>query len=633
MITSKFKLGEAYIFDIEGDGLTPTKIHCLSAIDVKGKKVFSTTDYEEMKRFLLSAKYLIGHNIIPFDVPVLERILDIKITANLIDTLSLSWYLYPSRSSHKLEVWGVDVGIAKPEINDWHNLSIEEYIHRCEEDCKINLKVFKKMWIDLYDLYDSYEGMGRLFNYLQFKMKCVAFQEKNKWAVDIEWANKVLNEYEEERLEKINKLKEVMPAVPIYAKRKKPTVFWKKDESLSVSATKWINICQEQGLNPFNGPDEVKVIVNYEEPNPASTDQVKDWLFSLGWKPTEYKHVKNKDGEEKEIPQVNLPFGKGICPDIRRLIEEVEPNLDALDGLSVLNHRIPQIKSLLEDVDKDGFVYAGVAGFSNTLRMRHAKLVNMPKPEKKYSEGIRASLIARKGCVLVGADLSSLEDKIKQHFIYPLDPDYVKTMQRDDFDPHLTLARMAEVITDQDIKNYQDGIDPNSTIKSIRSIYKNGNYACQYGAGVPRLVITTGASYEVAKQIHEAYWKLNWAVKEVGDSQTIKYKDTGMWLYNPVSRLYYSLRNKKDTFSTLVQGTAALVFDYWLGIILANGYQEKLLGQFHDEFIIEVKDTEEERKKIEDITNAAIAVVQENLKFNVTLGCSVQFGQKYSDIH
>lgn len=631
MLEQKFKVGEAFVFDIEGDGLKPTKIYCLSLRDVKGKKVFTTTDYDEMRAFLSRAKYLIGHNIITFDIPNLERILDIKITARLIDTLPLSWYLYPNRPNHRLEDWGVDLGIKKPEIDDWHNLSVEEYIHRCEEDVKINHKLFIKMWYYLMGLYDTVKEIGALLSYFEFKMSCSRHQEQNRWKIDRGWAEKILTEYENLREEKVVTLASAMPKVPVYVEKKRPKAFYKKDGSFSSRALQWIELCKSQKLDPIDGPDSLTVLHHYNEPNPASSQQVKDWLFDMGWVPSEYKHVKGSDGTTKEIPQVNLPFGKGICPDIKRLQEEVEPALEALEGLAVLNHRIPQIKTLLEDADEDGYTYAGIAGFSNTLRMRHARLVNMPKPDKLYSEGIRASLVCDEGYTLVGSDLSSLEDRIKQHLIFPLDPDYVKAMQRDDFDPHLTIAEMAGLLTQEQVKEYlEDG-----SHSKVRSIAKNGNYACQYGAGVPRLVITMGVDKEVAASVHEAYWKLNWAVKQVAEDygENVRHIEGQTWLYNPISGLYYPLRSKKDVFSTLVQGTASFIFDYWLALIIKSGYGDALLGQFHDEFILQVKDTEKEKVKVEKLIGLAIKRVEEKLNFNVTLRCGTQFGYKYSDIH
>src|SRR5690554_2252894 len=106
---------------------------------------FDTTDsYEQIKKQLEEADYLVGHNIIRFDIPALERILGIKIQAKLVDTLALSWFLYPNRPRHGLEWWGEEFGIPKPIITDGEWLgplegeSPEEFrskmFHRCEED-------------------------------------------------------------------------------------------------------------------------------------------------------------------------------------------------------------------------------------------------------------------------------------------------------------------------------------------------------------------------------------------------------------------------------------------------------------------------------------------------------------------
>ena len=85
------------IFDLEADGLMDaTKIHVVSYLDDDGE-VKSIFDYQEMRDFFLSAEELIGHRIILYDLPVVERILGIKIKARLIDTLALSWYLNHKR--------------------------------------------------------------------------------------------------------------------------------------------------------------------------------------------------------------------------------------------------------------------------------------------------------------------------------------------------------------------------------------------------------------------------------------------------------------------------------------------------------------------------------------------------------
>src|SRR5690554_4525442 len=115
-------LSKCYVYDIECDGLikNATKIHCLSIIwrDKNGViKIKSTTDYDEMRRFFLRKDITrVGHNITLYDERIVANILGIdtlQTKDQIIDTLALSWYLFPERLKHGLEEWGKDLGIQK----------------------------------------------------------------------------------------------------------------------------------------------------------------------------------------------------------------------------------------------------------------------------------------------------------------------------------------------------------------------------------------------------------------------------------------------------------------------------------------------------------------------------------------
>ena len=82
------------VFDVEADNLLEdaTRIHCLSYTS-DGKNYQTIFDYQEMRDFILIQKGLIGHNIVRYDVPLLEKILGIKVKARLFDTLPMSWVL------------------------------------------------------------------------------------------------------------------------------------------------------------------------------------------------------------------------------------------------------------------------------------------------------------------------------------------------------------------------------------------------------------------------------------------------------------------------------------------------------------------------------------------------------------
>lgn len=115
------------VFDVEGNGLTPTKLWCLS-YDKLNNTGGTLTTYDAMRKFLLAADVLIGHNITRWDIPHLERLLDIRIEAKIVDTLALSWYLEPNRVMHGLAEWGEELGIPKPVVGDWENLTRSESV-------------------------------------------------------------------------------------------------------------------------------------------------------------------------------------------------------------------------------------------------------------------------------------------------------------------------------------------------------------------------------------------------------------------------------------------------------------------------------------------------------------------------
>ena len=109
-----------YVFDIETNGLNATKIHCLSYHDLDSGIILSLSNYSDIKKFVSRPEItLIGHNICRYDIPTLERILKVTVKAKLIDTLPLSWTLYPKQKSHGLGEWGEFFGVPKPKVDDW----------------------------------------------------------------------------------------------------------------------------------------------------------------------------------------------------------------------------------------------------------------------------------------------------------------------------------------------------------------------------------------------------------------------------------------------------------------------------------------------------------------------------------
>lgn len=622
------------IFDVEGDGLQPTKLHCLS-VNIGGQRK-STVDYDNMRKFFLKATVLIGHNIARWDVPQVERLLGIKIKAKVVDTLAISWYLEPKRVKHGLESWGEDLGFEKPPIDDWENLSIEEYINRCESDVEINTRLWERQWKQLLKLYGSEEEAWRLIDYLSFKMDCAREQEEVKWKLDVERCRTVRDKLEAEKALKTDELREAMPKVVVTKPRTRPAKMYIKGKVgvLSVAGEKWVKLLREHNL-PEDYEGVVDEVWETKEPNPGSTDQVKSWLYSFGWVPETFEFKRNKEtGEVRQIPQVNIKGGGGICHSIKKLYDK-EPKFKVLDGLSVLTHRISILNGFLSNVDVDGYVQAKINGLTNTLRFKHSVVVNLPGVDKPHGADIRGCLVAPEGYELGGSDMSSLEDRTKQHFMWPHDPEYVKEMMTPDFDPHIDLAIMCELMTKEDGKSYKEADEVfqhtpiYKALKKVRAIGKKVNYTAVYGAGDAAVARAAEVDLQRGTKYRAAYWKRNWSVVAIAEEQIVKTCNGIKWLFNPVSRLWYALRHEKDRFSTLNQGTGVWCFDTWLKHIRVGG--PPVIAQVHDECVLLIKIGQ--RKRLEAHINNAIKLTNEELKLNRDLGCSIQFGASYESIH
>lgn len=618
------------VFDLECDGFNPTKIHVLSYWE--NGEAYSLTDYDAMRKWVARQRVLVGHNIISFDVPVLERLLGIRIKAKLIDTLYLSWYLYPLRTRHGLEYWGEDFGIPKPKVTDWDDQPIEVYINRCEEDVKINQELWEREQKYLCRIYNSNDAENLpITSYLMFKAACAAEQERRRWHLDIAWCEDAIQRLEALQQPLIETLAAAMPPVVKMKKVAKPNAPFKKDGTVSVAGAKWFALLKRNNL-PEAYAGLVEVVDKEEPPNPDSPAQVKDWLYSLGWVPETFKYVRNEDGEERQIPQIKVPNTPDLCPSILRLAEDNE-SVKALENLSVLKHRLGTLRGFLNN-QQGGFLKARVQGLTNTLRFQHTEIVNLPGVGKPWGLEIRGALTARDGYELIGTDMNSLEDNTKRHYMFKHDPEYVKEMSRPGFDPHLDIAVASGALSKADLdyyeKNKKNDKDPKiKIITSLRKDYKVVNYSAVYGVGAATLSRSLKDTPKKAKKLLKDYWARNWAVKKVAEECVVKDVDGQKWLYNPVSKFWYTLRADKDRFSTLNQGTGVFCFDSWLRECKKLGLP--LTAQFHDESVVEVKKGEGQR--VMELQQEAIKRVNDRLKLNVTLGVSPQIGYRYSDIH
>lgn len=221
--------------------------------------------------------------------------------------------------------------------------------------------------------------------------------------------------------------------------------------------------------------------------------------------------------------------------------------------------------------------------------------------------------------------MSALEDTIKQHYIYKYDPDYVREIRTPGYDPHISLAVLAGMLTEKQAEEHKLGV---KSYKAIRFKAKTANFSSLYKVGYKKLSATSGMSEQEAKTLLKTFWEKNKAVLYVERDAKVKVVNGDMWIYNTISKYWYPLRYEKDKFSVINQSSASYTFDCYVKEIRKK---YKICGQFHDEVIIPIeKGKEEESKKY---LYECIDRVNNTLKLNVPLGISIDFGNCYASIH
>jgi len=144
------------VFDLEADDLldNATKIH-ICGWTTDGETVHTSTDPREFLQALDQHDMAGAHNCFRYDYPLMEKLLGYKYEGLKVDTLWLSWYLFPKRTKHGLDNWGNELGIQKVKVDkdQWAEGDYELMKARVVEDVKINYRLWEKQERLLYELY------------------------------------------------------------------------------------------------------------------------------------------------------------------------------------------------------------------------------------------------------------------------------------------------------------------------------------------------------------------------------------------------------------------------------------------------------------------------------------------------
>ena len=208
----------------------------------------------------------------------------------------------------------------------------------------------------------------------------------------------------------------------------------------------------------------------------------------------------------------------------------------------------------------------------------------------------RRLFIPREGYTLFAIDFAQMEMIV---FLSYINSPRIKAMISDrNFDIHTYIAKEAY------------GVNPdNPDFKFFRQVSKEISYGIIYGMGLETLAAQMGTEIDKAREFRNKYYEI---IPEAKDFMKIVARkiESGKPIHNRYNRQYYIDPQKSYLgVNYLVQGTSAEIVKERMMVLSeyfnSNNLKTKTLIQVHDEFIIEVHNSEFEHlpqivKMIED---------------------------------
>jgi DNA polymerase-1 len=418
-----------YIFDIETNGLlkTVTKLWVFVAYDID-KKVFHVFEPGDMgwKTLLDNATLVVGHNILGFDLPALEKLYGYVLpkTCNTHDTLILSRVLDYRRfgsDGHALERWGEFFVFPKGDFNDWENYSPEmrEY---CIRDVELSTKVYTHLMSELLRNFERIRELKgnpeRLKTFLRAEQAATKWSTRahvHGWPFNVAKAKELYIALNVKMQEAYNALNARLGMKTVaydkckgIVETKRPK--WVKSGAYDAHTANWF------GIDPWSGFEGEERLVEGEYCRvtfvPLSLDSVADvkvFLFRNGWVPTEYNTKLNEATGRKEPTSPKI----------------TEDSLEFLGGDGVLytefltaKSRFSILKTWLENVDENGNLHGDCMVIGTpSMRATHRIIVNVPSADSPWGKEMRSLFGSLEGWTLIGCDSAGNQARGLAHYL------------------------------------------------------------------------------------------------------------------------------------------------------------------------------------------------------------------------
>ena len=321
---------------------------------------------EELQELIdTTTGYIVAHNGIGFDFPVLERVWGIRIPEyRQFDTLTLSRLLAPMRDGgHSLKAWGIRLGFEKMEfdVEDFDGGYTKEMGIYCKRDVEVNAKLYHHLIHQADKMKFSQESIQLEHDVARITKQ----QERNGFKLDfplaVQWQTDMTN-----RMQAIeDDLQQRFP--PIVTER------WSEKTGKRLK-------------------DDVEVF------NVGSRQQIAKRLSSLGVKFNKFTPTGTPVINEDTLASINKEEAQ-LCSEYLQLVKLNGMVTSWIDSCDATTHRIHG------RVNTCGAI---------TGRMTHSSPNLAQIPSLKIA---RECFTVDEGNVLVGCDASGLELRCLAHYM------------------------------------------------------------------------------------------------------------------------------------------------------------------------------------------------------------------------
>lgn len=436
-------------WDIEADGLywDVTKIYCLVAYDFDTGVVhkFNPDNIQEGIDLVLSADVLVGHNIVKYDLPVIQKLTGREYTGKVVDTLIVSRLMHPDirqnpMGGNGLKHWGQYLGNNKIEFEDFSEYT-EEMMVYCVQDVMLNVDIAKAQ----AEYYKEHQSI------IDFEIQVARVahtQEVNGFGYDLISGEKLEQEMLLERAEILDNLRTIFPD--------------KVEERWSEKTGKRL----KDKVTPFN---------------PQSGNQVYERLVALYPKiqpKITMTDAGNPQMDSNTLDYLNKKFDIKEC----RAIMGYRDNLKLFGQVQDWNEKSRE--------SKDGRIHGEVnTQGAGSGRCTHS---NPNVAQVTKNERMRALWIpGKQDYVQVGVDLSGLELRMLAHYMHKYDNGaYADQILNGDI--HTTNQEAAGLDTRDDAKKFIYSFlygagNPKMALDLGTSVYKMGKLKASFLERLPAL--------------------------------------------------------------------------------------------------------------------------------------------------